>query len=741
MWLWEKYYCGSVKITSAYPFPLSSQSTPPGTIDYSRPGGAAVRMEYDPIKSPDSSMDSSMEGMSHSWVEWTRQLHAYLAWVNSQLKKKPGTRLVEDLRHDMKDGVALINLVEIVGGEKLSGVHMCPSNLTEMKDNVEKVLQFMSLNRIKMHHIVAKDIVEGNLKSVMRLILALAAHFKPKSVRQSGFGVRSPGKSPNVASIAQGAVAALADARRDVARAGSTRYRRRAADKDRHDRRLYRESSSDQCSDSDQSFSACERLRPAPTGGDHHRDIEGVSVDSGSGSRGSPVTGGSPRKDQRTGVVSKSRSSDHVPASHIPVPVSRRGKGESVERGQYDELMKEHEELDKQMRETKKQLMMLQDLLLRGQLPDGEESPTKLPTEGSPSSEQVVILKSQLQQSTLFCEDIKEELSKSKNECLRLQGVKAGLQQRLTEQEKVLLQMKAELLRKGFDLQNVESERDEMQKLLHDKDKIIADLKTSLSTKDHRVDKLQNDLKYQLQEKESISKNLKSQVHDLHSRLKTVGETEASLSARVATQDKMMAKLEGKILKTQIEGGAGSNRSSALLTNADELQVVRDSLQSLRSGFLGADPHQHTIDTLEQSISTLIEKLHTAHSQSGSAVDGLSKRLNFDSKGEAHRSNLPGFPLSRLDESSMNGQGGTKVLYFTDRTVTPFMCTLPQKLGEITLGDIKRLHDRPGRYRYHFKAQDPEFGTVKEEVSFDEDVIPGWEGKIVAWIEEDTDEL
>ena len=29
------------------------------------------------------------------------------------------------------------------------------------------------------------DIVEGNIKSIMRLILALAAHFKPNSVKQS----------------------------------------------------------------------------------------------------------------------------------------------------------------------------------------------------------------------------------------------------------------------------------------------------------------------------------------------------------------------------------------------------------------------------------------------------------------------------------------------------------------------------------------------------------------------------
>ena len=58
-------------------------------------------------------------------------------------------------------------------------------------------------------------------------------------------------------------------------------------------------------------------------------------------------------------------------------------------------------------------------------------------------------------------------------------------------------------------------------------------------------------------------------------------------------------------------------------------------------------------------------------------------------------------------------------------------------LGEVTLRDVKTLVDRPDSYRYHFKAIDPEFGTVKEEAVNDDDVVPGWEGKIVAWIEED----
>lgn len=56
------------------------------------------------------------------------------------------------------------------------------------------------------------------------------------------------------------------------------------------------------------------------------------------------------------------------------------------------------------------------------------------------------------------------------------------------------------------------------------------------------------------------------------------------------------------------------------------------------------------------------------------------------------------------------------MVYFTERTVTPFLTVIPRRLGEICLRDFKTLFDRPGVYRYHFKAQDAEYGFVKEEV-------------------------
>uniref|UniRef100_F2Z453 DIX domain containing 1 n=1 Tax=Mus musculus TaxID=10090 RepID=F2Z453_MOUSE len=44
-----------------------------------------------------------------------QQLQAYVAWVNAQLKKRPSVKPVQDLRQDLRDGVILAYLIEIVG--------------------------------------------------------------------------------------------------------------------------------------------------------------------------------------------------------------------------------------------------------------------------------------------------------------------------------------------------------------------------------------------------------------------------------------------------------------------------------------------------------------------------------------------------------------------------------------------------------------------------------------------------
>ncbi|TNN76183.1 Dixin [Liparis tanakae] len=109
----------------------------------------------------------------------------------------------------------------MAAGETLDGVHVAPQNKEESGRNVEQVLQFISSRRIHMPHISARDIVDGNLKSVMRIILALAAHFKPSANHRAGSG-RSLTRGSvchnplSPVALAQGAAAALASARLDA---------------------------------------------------------------------------------------------------------------------------------------------------------------------------------------------------------------------------------------------------------------------------------------------------------------------------------------------------------------------------------------------------------------------------------------------------------------------------------------------------------------------------------------------
>uniref|UniRef100_A0A670ZCP5 Uncharacterized protein n=1 Tax=Pseudonaja textilis TaxID=8673 RepID=A0A670ZCP5_PSETE len=50
--------------------------------------------------------------------------------------------------------------------------------------------------------------------------------------------------------------------------------------------------------------------------------------------------------------------------------------------------------------------------------------------------------------------------------------------------------------------------------------------------------------------------------------------------------------------------------SGSLSCQASDLQLVREALRSLRNSFSGHDPQHHTIDSLEQGISSLMDRLH-----------------------------------------------------------------------------------------------------------------------------------
>lgn len=131
-------------------------------------------------KQPASNLESSKQmSNSVSWLEWTQQLQAYIAWVNSQLRKRSDLRAVQDLRTDLQSGEVLAQLIEIIckftnlrisnkkralfpeqkakqiiflfqAGEKIAGIEYNPESIQGMRDNLDRILQFMAAKRIRL---------------------------------------------------------------------------------------------------------------------------------------------------------------------------------------------------------------------------------------------------------------------------------------------------------------------------------------------------------------------------------------------------------------------------------------------------------------------------------------------------------------------------------------------------------------------------------------------------------------
>ncbi|KAL8173563.1 UNVERIFIED_CONTAM: Dixin, partial [Gekko kuhli] len=322
-----------------------------------------------------------------------------------------------------------------------------------------------------------------------------------------------------------------------------------------------------------------------------------------------------------------------------------------------------------------------------------------------------------------------------------------ALQQRLAQQDAVILQLKQELLRANMDKEELHSQHKELgqkDRHLHQHQAKMDEMLRQLSEASYQ----QADLERELEHKEALlAQCMKKDAEELfrHQLLTADKRTEQQLPETGLLGEKMDVPVIVYSNHSAQSNGflqpPGKGATSTTHRGTNDLQLVREALRSLRNSFSGHDPQHHTIDSLEQGISSLMERLHRLEVQKRQERRGRGKspagHLTNDCR-ESWPSN------SKLPHShstpAMGGSACTKVLYFTDRSLTPFMVNIPKRLGEVTLRDFKAAIDREGTHRYHFKALDPEFGTVKEEVFHDDDIIPGWEGKIVAWVEEDHGE-
>ena len=158
-----------------------------------------------------------------------RQLEDYTAWVNNYLRRRPGTPVVSDLRWSLGDGVTFIHLVEILGEAchhpacpvllppcaaraQVAGVVRWPTSSEGKRANTERALEFLRGHGVALPQEACRglwwegllgqpeyeppslpslssfpsDLMEGNVKGVMKVILAVAERYQPKSVKPRG---------------------------------------------------------------------------------------------------------------------------------------------------------------------------------------------------------------------------------------------------------------------------------------------------------------------------------------------------------------------------------------------------------------------------------------------------------------------------------------------------------------------------------------------------------------------------
>ncbi|KAM4566836.1 dixin-A [Odontesthes bonariensis] len=383
--------------------------------------------------------------------------------------------------------------------------------------------------------------------------------------------------------------------------------------------------------------------------------------------------------------------------------------GQEEEKSWEEQLDAHQEQLEKEMQEARRMVFRLQALLLHGSLPEEDQDGSVSFGDNRASTEQqLVLIRSRLDQSMEEVLDLKRELLRHKQETRHIQAIKDALQQRLAVQEDAVLQLKQELLRCNMAKDQFEGENEELKRKLSERNKALSEYEQQLGRKE-RI----------LQQQQQKLDEVQHKAHEV---------------------------THGRSFRSESGGYSNSVVSTsppAFQHNApgEELQLVREALRSLRDSFSGHDPQHHTLDTLEQGVASLMDRLLSLDTQRrhdrGEEFKSPGRRAN-----STDRDSWP--PSSKIAHShsspGLDAAVYTKVLYFTDRSLTPFLINIPKRLGEVTLRDFKAAVDRQGNFRYHFKALDPEFGTVKEEVFHDGAVVPGWEGKIVAWVEEDHGE-
>ncbi|XP_022094793.1 dystrophin-like [Acanthaster planci] len=108
------------------------------------------------------------------------QKKTFTKWLNSQLSRDQKGKVVNDLFLDLRDGNHLLSLLEVLCGQKLKREkgHMRLHHL----NNVNRALQILSQQQVRLVNISNNDIVDGNPKLTLGLVWSIISHWQAQEL-------------------------------------------------------------------------------------------------------------------------------------------------------------------------------------------------------------------------------------------------------------------------------------------------------------------------------------------------------------------------------------------------------------------------------------------------------------------------------------------------------------------------------------------------------------------------------
>uniref|UniRef100_A0A6I8NNS9 Neuron navigator 3 n=1 Tax=Ornithorhynchus anatinus TaxID=9258 RepID=A0A6I8NNS9_ORNAN len=106
----------------------------------------------------------------------TEDSKIYTDWANHYLAKSGHKRLIKDLQQDIADGVLLAEIIQIIANEKVEDINGCPRSQSQMIENVDVCLSFLSARGVNVQGLSAEEIRNGNLKAILGLFFSLSRY-------------------------------------------------------------------------------------------------------------------------------------------------------------------------------------------------------------------------------------------------------------------------------------------------------------------------------------------------------------------------------------------------------------------------------------------------------------------------------------------------------------------------------------------------------------------------------------